>query len=347
MKLFKGFLAAVIVVVLLVGGSMAYAADSGFFDTYILEPVGDVMCEAVSWSVNRSFGDGPTLGIGVWKKDSKDRRRRTFLKFDLSALPGDIDVDRIERAELHLYRANFGVQSSGISIGAYRVLKDWVEGPGDMNNKVVDTPGICTWDYSNYPETWAAGGADAPGIDREETASSILDVPADDELVWTGLEGDVRDWYLGAKPNYGWLLMPLSETQELEYIHVHSKEASEPALDAAGVQYKPHLVVYVRRETPGEFQGTLPSPNPFIDDVRVAYYLPASGSVKAVIYDVAGNAVQEITSQDLNEGYNEIAWDGRCKDGTQAQAGIYLCVISLSQGDDTRTIASGRLVKVN
>jgi hypothetical protein len=237
MKYLRCLLVVGIVATLFLVDSIALAGEK-----IVITASADNMCEAVSWSANRSFGDGPTLGVGVWKDDGKDRRRRTLLKFDL---PQDLEVNKIDRAELHLHKSAFGLQSTGFQVAVYRLLTDWVEGPGDMYNKVVDEPGMSSWLYNNYPGQWLVPGADAAGMDREGTPSSVLDITGDDVQVWKGLEDDIKAWLSGSAPNYGWILISMAE-DELKYAHFYSKDGADADLDKAGVDYRPQLVIYLK-----------------------------------------------------------------------------------------------------
>jgi len=51
--------------------------------------------------------------------------------------------------------------------------------------------------------------------------------------------------------------------------------------------------------------------------------LPENNFVKLIIYDLMGNAINTLVSQEESAGYKQIKWDGKNYNGFQAAGGIY------------------------
>ncbi|MEZ5065985.1 MAG: FlgD immunoglobulin-like domain containing protein [bacterium] len=64
-------------------------------------------------------------------------------------------------------------------------------------------------------------------------------------------------------------------------------------------------------------------PNPFRENTRIEFRLPATTSVRIDVFDVAGRKVVTLEDGIREAGWNSVDWDGRLADGTRAAAGIY------------------------
>jgi len=69
--------------------------------------------------------------------------------------------------------------------------------------------------------------------------------------------------------------------------------------------------------------STVARPNPFRDQVRVDFSLPASMPVGMVIYDLSGRRVRDLPLVFLAQGAQSFAWDGVRDDGSPATDGVY------------------------
>jgi|GEM_PF-4877365 len=61
------------------------------------------------------------------------------------------------------------------------------------------------------------------------------------------------------------------------------------------------------------------SPNPFTEQVRIAYALPEVANVEVLICDTNGRIVCSF----LKAGQDALVWNGRCDDGSRAAPGLY------------------------
>ena len=64
-------------------------------------------------------------------------------------------------------------------------------------------------------------------------------------------------------------------------------------------------------------------PNPFNSSTTIAFAIPANGEVRLEIFDVLGQKVRTLATQDMPAGLHQIPWDGRDGKGRQAAGGVY------------------------
>ena len=72
-------------------------------------------------------------------------------------------------------------------------------------------------------------------------------------------------------------------------------------------------------------------PNPFNPTATISYDLPTSSNVTLVIYNMAGQKVKTLVSNEIqNAGSYSVRWDGRNERGQAVSSGIYLYRIEAS-----------------
>jgi len=64
-------------------------------------------------------------------------------------------------------------------------------------------------------------------------------------------------------------------------------------------------------------------PNPFNPTTQIAFDLPASGHVELAIYNVLGQNVRNLVSQEMEAGSHTVTWDGHSDGGTTVASGVY------------------------
>jgi hypothetical protein len=68
---------------------------------------------------------------------------------------------------------------------------------------------------------------------------------------------------------------------------------------------------------------TLAWPNPFRDQVSIAFSLSVAAAVRMEVFDVAGRRVWASPARPLESGRHTLVWNGRTEAGTSARGGIY------------------------
>ncbi len=82
-------------------------------------------------------------------------------------------------------------------------------------------------------------------------------------------------------------------------------------------------------------------PNPFKDETKILFYLPAKSIVKLDIYNTNGQKITTLLNHTLQKGKHSIYWDGKATNGSNVSNGIYFYRLKSKQN-----IASGRFMYV-
>ena len=65
-------------------------------------------------------------------------------------------------------------------------------------------------------------------------------------------------------------------------------------------------------------------PNPFNPSTTIKFDLPVATEVSLVIYDLLGQEVVWLASEQMEPGYHQIVWKGETADGRSVPSGIYI-----------------------
>jgi len=65
-------------------------------------------------------------------------------------------------------------------------------------------------------------------------------------------------------------------------------------------------------------------PNPFNPETTIEFGLPKPGNVELTIYDINGNLVRRLVSEEKRAGNHWVKWDGRDENQNQVSSGVYL-----------------------
>jgi hypothetical protein len=77
---------------------------------------------------------------------------------------------------------------------------------------------------------------------------------------------------------------------------------------------------------PHEYQLKLSNyPNPFNAGTRIAFHLPKAGRTALRIYNINGQQVRTLISDQRNAGDHHIAWNGQDDRGQSVASGVYFC----------------------
>ena len=85
-----------------------------------------------------------------------------------------------------------------------------------------------------------------------------------------------------------------------------------------------------RNLTPLTFGLGRIGPNPFRQAATIDYQLPQAGQASMAVYNITGQRVRTLVSQNLPPGYYSQIWDGRNDGGRALPAGIYIIRLSAS-----------------
>ena len=91
--------------------------------------------------------------------------------------------------------------------------------------------------------------------------------------------------------------------------------------------------------TPSEFTITGNYPNPFNAQTTLTFILPHEATVNFTIYNLMGQRVRSLLSENLNAGIHSVCWNGCDESGRAVSSGIYLSCLKSGANLTTRRIA--------
>jgi len=77
-------------------------------------------------------------------------------------------------------------------------------------------------------------------------------------------------------------------------------------------------------------------PNPFNPTTTINYRLPENGKVKLTVYNLKGQKVKQLISDQLSAGKHSIVWDGRDDNGKSVSSGIYFYKLKTANFEKTK-----------
>jgi hypothetical protein len=196
-----------------------------------------------------SNGAGPRGFVG---RTVGGLRRRMLVRFDVSAIPPDAEITRVELA-LNMSRTI----ADDVPVGVHRVLADWGESGSDSGFQggtgATAQTGDATWTQRFWPATpWAT-----PGGDFAATASAMQTVGQLGSYTFgstPGLVADVGAWVAGATPNFGWILVADETVLPPSTKRFDTREVPEP-------QFRPALLVEYE-PAPVTIASSIPATDP-------------------------------------------------------------------------------------
>jgi hypothetical protein len=172
--------------------------------TLVLLPSADAtVYEESTATAATANGSGEFLLAGR-NNQAANSRRRSLLRFDLSALPAGATITSVS-LQLHLST----VSTADTPLSLHRVLTHWSEGPTDpAGNESAGLPastGDVTWSSAHHPDsTWfSAGGDFLPAASATVTVGTTTGFHTWSEA---GLIDDLAAWATAPATNFGWIL---------------------------------------------------------------------------------------------------------------------------------------------
>lgn len=77
-------------------------------------------------------------------------------------------------------------------------------------------------------------------------------------------------------------------------------------------------------------------PNPFNPSTNISFALPKAGKVEVTVFNVLGQNVNTLVSEELPAGVHTIVWDGRNSQGVSVSSGIYFYRITAGNFSQTK-----------
>jgi hypothetical protein len=155
---------------------------------------------------------GSTYNFAVGSFASYGVIARALIKWDLSSIP---QGSTITSAEMSLY-CHQNYAGGAITINAHRMLRDWIEGTLDSQDRLLENPAASCWIEYGNGEAWDQAGAAGPG----DRAAAVLASTTNSGTGWYTLNitAAVQNWVDGSWANDGLILIsPNENTDSLKY----------------------------------------------------------------------------------------------------------------------------------
>jgi hypothetical protein len=133
--------------------------------------------------------------------------------------------------------------------------------------------------------------------------------------------------------------LPPTATMRLRFIAEDANSGSlvEAAVDDLRLLSYPALVA-ADDPAPARLTLSLPVPNPFGRETRIAYALPAAGKVVLRIVDLQGRSIRTLANGVESAGPHAAVWNGRDEAGHPVAAGTYWVQLAAAGGEITRRV---------
>lgn len=79
-------------------------------------------------------------------------------------------------------------------------------------------------------------------------------------------------------------------------------------------------------------------PNPFNCVTTLQFTLPREGIVTVSVFNLLGQHVRTLVSEELNAGMHSVLWDGKDESGNDAASGCYLCHLQMKNQKKSKLI---------
>ncbi|MFH1373233.1 MAG: T9SS type A sorting domain-containing protein [bacterium] len=87
---------------------------------------------------------------------------------------------------------------------------------------------------------------------------------------------------------------------------------------------------------PASFELSQNYPNPFNPSTTIEFTLPERSFVNLCVYNIVGQKVAVLLSENLSAGYKRVTWDGKDQHGTDIATGVYLYKLSAGEYTESR-----------
>jgi flagellar hook assembly protein FlgD len=121
----------------------------------------------------------------------------------------------------------------------------------------------------------------------------------------------------------------LDTNSDLEFELVNASVAIDNVVNAVS-----ELSSVTLKAVPSVYSLAQNFPNPFNPTTTIEYSIPQSGQVELAIWNIAGQKVRTLVSENQTASYKRVVWDGRNDMGETVGAGLY--IYKLTAGNFTK-----------
>ena len=188
--------------------------------------VEDTMIAGGSYSLHNLGGAENFLEVGAYGISV-----RSLIKWDLSEIPNGSTIISAE-ISLYCYQDYTGGQ---ITIDAYRMLTDWVEGTLIDQDRSLDDPDSACWTEYGYGQPWAQNGAGGE-TDRDPIIESSVTGSGTGWYTWD-ITNAAQDWVDGYLDNNGLILQSRNEAVDNLKVFAPSEYLNQNYIPTLVVEY--------------------------------------------------------------------------------------------------------------
>ena len=165
------------------------------------------------------------------------------------------------------------------------------------------------------------------GIDAQEFLT--IEYSSDGGISWKKIDDNVDATAL----SYEWIIPELESDDCLIRI---TDNDNNSFIDESNNTFTISLHANVDESKPFEFAMLPNNPNPFNPSTTINFTLPSADFTSLVIYNLMGQKIRELVSEELDAGAHTFVWDGKDDVGMAVSSGIYLS--RLKSGKHTATV---------
>lgn len=176
-------------------------------------------------------------------------------------------------------------------------------------------------DWPQYNLDWSVSDNSELTIVVDQLQNEPYKMPVDFRITTATAQIDTVLWVLGSHEKFILTLNEPVQDVQLDPDHFILCDITE---GTTGVL-----------SSPTAFMLYNPYPNPSNNSTTIKFSLSESGFVNLVIYNIMGQKVRELFSENMTYGTHSVAWDGRDYNGSAVSSGVYLS--SLISGGHTAT----------
>ncbi len=288
----------------LLDGSIGYLPGSGYFNL-------------TTSSGMMSPGDGYNYIMG------EESFSRDFLSFNHTNLPV-LDSSEIIYSEVGVYQFRvFGNDQDGV----YPI---WDVFMGDTH--------FCVLDHINYGSSldlgdWTAGD---PG-DPQTLQTNIGIISADSILGYKKLEVTqqvINDIINSRQRSQYRMRFTIDRDYDLLADDLLMRSGNSPIT-------RPFLIIQYDTNTvnindnikkiPRQKILNQNYPNPFNSTTIISFYLPVKSDVEIIVFDISGERISKLVSQEMNAGKHEVKWDAK-----NFSSGLYFYCLKINNYNITK-----------
>jgi hypothetical protein len=117
--------------------------------------------------------------------------------------------------------------------------------------------------------------------------------------------------------------MPTGETEMFSVSGLADFEIERLQLGSAGGQHVQTAMASSEDALPSSYTLEQNYPNPFNPETSIKFSLPQAARVRLTVFNVLGQAVNELIDRELPRGVHSAMWDGTDGGGRPVASGVY------------------------